>query len=64
VEQFRWIKARISPPTGTKPDLLAAVTRLLVEGKVVGWFYGLMEFDRALGCDIWEIHVTLTCRVR
>jgi carbamoyltransferase len=31
-------------------DLLAAVTRLLVEGKVVGWFSGPMEFGpRALG---------------
>src|SRR5262245_387808 len=31
-------------------DLLAAVTRLLIDGKVVGWFSGPMEFGpRALG---------------
>lgn len=33
-----------------EPDLLQEVTRLLVEGKVVGWFSGAMEFGpRALG---------------
>jgi carbamoyltransferase len=31
-------------------DLLAAVTQLLMEGKIIGWFHGRMEFGpRALG---------------
>jgi carbamoyltransferase len=51
IESFlRQSKASFKRPA-TEGDLLAEVADLLIDGKVVGWFQGRMEFGpRALGC--------------